>query len=137
MSLDWVYPLDACAASGVLDYDAAADLLDQPSRFVGNPRFENLPTINTSLLPDGTKMKEGPKTDVFGNPNKNLVENPSWKKWLFGVLTTAAIGAGIFGLSKGKLKLPNMTKLKSFGANICNVIKKPFVYIASKFKKTP
>lgn len=136
MNSDWVYPLDMCASAGILDYDAAADILDQPARYVGNPKFENIP----QLLPEGTKLKDQPKTDEFGNPS-NIVQNPSWKKWLFGAIATLGIGALAFAGFKGKLKLPNMTKVKGFlknaGTTVLNYIKKPFVWIANKFKKTP
>ncbi len=139
MSLDWVYPLDACAASGILDYDAAADILGQPARYVGNPKFKDLPTINTSLLPDGTNLKNSPQADEFNNSNRNIVENPGWKKWLFGGLAVGAIAALL--LSKGKIKLPDMSKitttLKTAGTKVFDFIKKTFVYIANKFKKTP
>lgn len=139
MSIDWVYPLDVCAANGILDYDAAADILDQPARFVGNPKLQDLPPINIALLPEGTKMKEQPKSDEFEKPNNDLVKNPGWKKWLFGGLTATAVAIGTVAIlaKKGKIKLPDMTKLKSFGTKVWNFIKKPFVYIASKFKKTP
>ena len=139
MSIDWVYPLDVCAANGILDYDAAADLLDQPARFVGNPKLRDLPPINIALLPEGTKMKEAPIADEFEKNNNDLVKNSSWKKWLFGGLAAAGITTATMAVlaKKGKLKLPNMTKVKSFGTKVWNVIKKPFVYIASKFKKTP
>lgn len=133
MSSDWLYPLDMCASAGILDYDAAASLLDQTPRYVGNPRFEELPA---NLLPEGTKIKQSPTSDEFGNPHKNLVQNPGWKKWLFGGLTVAATAVGILALNKGKIKLPDMTKVKGLGTKILDFIKKPFVYIANKFKKS-
>ena len=80
MSSNWVSNLDMLAAGGVIDFDAAAYLLDQPARFVGNPRLENLPLENPSLLPEGTKLKDLPKTDEFNNSGKKVTENPSWEK---------------------------------------------------------
>ena len=53
MNSDWIYPLDMCASAGILDYDAAAYITDQPARYVGNPKFEDVPT----LLPEGTDRK--------------------------------------------------------------------------------
>lgn len=140
MSIDWVYALDACASSGVLDYDAAADILGQPPRYVGHPKYNDLPTINTALLPEGTKIKGSPQNDEFNNSSQ-LVQNPSWKKWLFGGLSLAAIGGTVLAVlcKKGKIKLPDMSKfgssIKNAGSQVWNFIKKPFVYIANKFKK--
>lgn len=134
MSLDWVFPLDMCASSGILDYDAPAAILEQNPRYVGCPKFKEIPT---DLLTEDIKIKQSPEADEFINPDKGLVENPSWKKWLFCGLAVAALGVGIFSLRKGKIKLPDMTKLKTFGSKVLDFIKKPFVYIAGKFKKTP
>ena len=70
-----------------------------------------------------------------------MINNPTWKKWAFGALATLGVGTAVVaGLaSKGKIKLPKMsgigTSLKNFGTKIWNFIKKPFVYIASKFHK--
>lgn len=150
MSSNWVSNLDMLAAGGVIDFDAAAYLLDQPSRFVGNPRLENLPLENPSLLPQGTKLKDIPQTDEFNNSSKQPVNNPSWKKWTFGAILTGLIAAGVFTLTKGKIKmpkalskikLPDMSKfkttLKNLGTKTWGYIKQPFVWIANKFKKTP
>lgn len=150
MSSNWVSNLDMLAAGGVIDFDAAAYLLDQPARFVGNPRLENLPLENPSLLPEGTKLKDLPKTDEFNNSGKKVAENPSWKKWTFGAIAAAIIAGGIFALSKGKIKMPkftskikmpDMTKfkttMKNIGTKTLGYIKQPFIWIASKFKKKP
>lgn len=130
MNSDWIYPLDMCASAGILDYDAAAYITDQPARYVGNPKFEDVPT----LLPEGTKLKDQPKTDEFGNPS-NVIQNPGWKKWLFGrIIAAATIGTALV-LGKGKIKLP--ASVKNAGTTVLNYIKKPFVWIANKFKRTP
>lgn len=157
MSENWVFHLDNLASAGIIDFDAPAYLLDQPARYVGNPQFENdLP----QLLPDNVKLKEAPKSDEFNSPsNGNIVQPPKWKKWLFGGIVAAGIGALAFAGFKGKLKMPkflsnikmpkflskikmpDMTKVKNFlkntGSTIVNYVKKPFVWIANKFKKTP
>lgn len=147
MSSNWVYPLDVCAAAGILDYDAPADILGQEPRYMGSPKFSDIPTIDTSLLPDGTKLKGQPKSDQFKNSSKDLINNPTWKKWAFGGLATLGVGGAVVAalVSKGKIKLPKMpsmpklskagTYLKNLGAKIWNFIKRPFVYIASKFHK--
>ena len=137
MGLDWISALDACAANGLIDYDAPADILGQQPRYVGHPNFETLPLTPTALLPEGTKLPDAPQTDEFVPQSNNLVENPSWKKWLFGIGATVAIGGSILAalISKGKIKIP--AGVKSFGTKAWNVIKTPFTWIASKFKKPP
>ena len=118
MSSNWVSNLDMLAAGGVVDFDAAAYLLDQPARYVGNPQIEGLPLENPSLLPQGVKLKDVPQMDEYSGSNKKPSASTSWKKWAFGGLVTTLIGAGAFAL---------FTAL--------NYIKKPFTWIASKIKK--
>ena len=78
-----------------------------------------------------------PKTDEFVPQNDNLIENPAWKKWLFGVGATVAVGGSILAalISKGKIKIP--ARIKNLGSTVWNAIKTPFTWIASKFKKPP
>ena len=138
MSLDWVFPLDALAAGGVIDFDAPAFILDKPARYVGSPRFEDILNIdNTSLLPKETKIKEQPKIDGFVSEGGNIVKNPSWKKRLTGCVVGTAVVSLILGIlsKKGKIKLPDMHKIKAVMKNICLYFKKPFSWLAGKFKK--
>lgn len=159
---NWITPLDACAAGGVLDYDAAAYLIDQPARFVGHPQLESLPSTETPLLlPPNTKIKGELKEDCFGAPS-SLINNPSWKKWLFGGLiaggigflalgklgklgkifkpkaATASVGTTAAGAGS-KIKMPDFSKfgtaIKNFAKKIWGYIKKPFEFIIGKFKK--
>jgi len=140
---DWISSLDVCAASGVLNYDAAADILDMPPRFVGNPNYFDTPVIDRPLLlPPGTKIKGELKEDSFGAPS-SLVRNPSWKKWLFGGLVASGILALAFCKKPSLPKLsvfkkPSspklLTSIKNFIKKIWSYIKKPFQYIASKLK---
>jgi len=146
MGLEWVYPMDALAAGGVIDFDAPAFILDKPSRYAGSPGFEDIANLdNSNLLPKGTKIKDQPKSDEYAPGSKDN-RNPAWKKWLAGGAVIAlAAGLGLKGLSKaGKIKLPkirfpDMSKARAYIKNACskvlNVIKKPFVWIAGKFKK--
>lgn len=136
MTLDWISALDACAANGILDYDAPADILGQDPRYVGHPDFNKIPMVPT-LLPEGTKLPDMPKTDEFVPQNGDLVENPAWKKWLFGIGATVAAGGAILAalISKGKIKIP--ASVKNLGSTVWNAIKTPFTWIASKFKKAP
>lgn len=144
MSSNWAYSLDSLAAGGVIDFDATAYILDKPARFVGNPQMEDLPMTDISLLPEGTKLKDLPPVDSYND--KSLVQNPGWKKWAFGAIAAAGIGGALYALTKGKLKMPgmkniNMQNIKTFakntGSTVLNTIKKPFVWVANKFKKTP
>ena len=43
MYSNWVNVLDNLAAGGVIDFGAPAYLLDQPARYVGHPKFADLP----------------------------------------------------------------------------------------------
>jgi len=153
MNSDWTYALDMCAAHGIIDYDAAADILGQKPRFVGHPKMSELPSLSPMYLPEDTKMKEAPLNDEFVKPDDNLVQNPKWKKVLLGTIAVAGIGAGIITLlaSKGKIKLPKInlknikmpdfSKMKTSVANgaktVWNYIKKPFIYLANLIKRKP
>jgi hypothetical protein len=138
MGSNWVNALDNCAAGGVLDFDAAAWLIDQPERFVGNPKMEGLPPIQQPLLlPPGIKMQGQLNEDQFDSKS-NLVQNPLWKKILFGALAIGGTIAGIIALVKfgrgGKTTGSFGETLKNLGESTWNIIKTPFTWIANKFK---
>lgn len=146
MSENWVTALDGLAAGGVIDFDAPAYLLNQPARYVGHPQLAELPMTNISLLPEGTKIKPLPKKDEFQHSNGNLVQNPKWKKVLAGIVVAGGVVATAIGILahrgkidlskfKSKIKMPKMSGLKSAGKTVLDYIKKPFQFIASKFKK--
>lgn len=137
MASNWEYSLDCLASGGVIDFDATAFVLDKPARFVGNPRMADLPITELSLLPEGTKLKDLPQYDSYND--KRLVHTPSWKKWAFGAIVAAGLGGAAVALTRGKLKLPkiNTQSLKNLASSAGNYIKKPFTWIANKFKKTP
>lgn len=133
MSMNWVNALDACASGGVINYDAAADIVGAPSRFFGNPNMEQI-----NMLPDFTKIKDQPQQDTF-DKSSGINQNPTWKKVLFGILVAGGAVALLFlGKGKGKIggKLNSLgTSLKNFGSTIWNFIKKPFSFL--KKKPTP
>lgn len=136
MSMNWVNALDACASSGVLNYDAAADIVGAPSRFYGNPDMEKI-----NMLPDFTKIKDQPQKDTF-NKSSNVNQNPKWKKILFGALIAGgAVALLLLGKGKGKGlggKLKNIgTTLKNWGGKIWTFIKKPFGFLKKKPAPTP
>lgn len=154
MASDWTYALDMCAANGIIDYDAAADILGQKPRFVGHPKLSELPPVSPMYLPEDTKMKSSPLSDEFVKPDDSgYIQNPTWKKVLMGVITAVGIGAGIAAilLGKGKFKLPkinlknikmpDMSKFKNGAKNIfthvCDFFKKGVSHIANLLKKKP
>lgn len=120
MSVNWANNLDMLAQNGVLDFDAPAFIMDQSPRYVGRP---DCPTPFMGPAPKIPAFNQ-PQTDEF-QPNsgqdKNIVKNPSWKKWLFGglALGALALGAWKFGpkavskIKGGWNKLTNGTTWKS------------------------
>ncbi|MBD5401504.1 hypothetical protein HDR58_01705 [bacterium] len=138
MSSNWVVALDGLAAGGVIDFDAPAYLLDKEARYVGHPKFVDLPMTDISLLPEGTKIKEQPKADGFVDKD-GKVQNPKWKKWAFLGLIAAGIGTIVLGrMGKlSKIQKPDLATVKKWATTAFDYIKKPFQWIASKFKKTP
>lgn len=154
MSSNWVNALDACAAAGIIDYDAPAFLNGTNPRYIGHPQWEELPLKNDYLMPKGIKLKDVPPMDTYGNPeDKPLVNNPAWKKVLFGVVATAGLIAGAILLGKQgkkikmpsfkapKIKLPSITKFKSGITDIAKKVWKPikttFIWVSSKIKNKP
>jgi hypothetical protein len=109
MDTGWVNALDACAAAGIINYDAPADILGQKPRYVGSPNANEIPT---KILTDNIKIKTSPATDEFQTQDENLVQNPKWKKVLFGVLALGGILATTLTIlvKKGKIKLPKFGK---------------------------
>ena len=140
MSSNWINALDNCAAAGVLDFDAAAWLVDQPQRFVGSPSMEAVPPIRQPLLlPPGIKMKGQLKEDQF-SAESGFIQNPTWKKVLFEALAIGATVASIFAFKKLHLgsKISSAGKLfKKIARKTWNYIKAPFTWIAKKFKSKP
>lgn len=142
----WINALDSCASAGILNYDASADLLDQTPRYFGNPELEALPITERPLLfPDKPKIKGYLKQDSF-NSETTLVDNPNWKKLLFGGLVLGTAALLIFKKSKlsnlgSKFNLPKISSIKDFFTNafktIWKGIKAPFKYIKNKFGKKP
>ena len=150
---NWVTSLDNLAASGVIDFDAPAFLLGQTPRYVGSPDLDRLPLSNPAYQPHGVKMKNTPNVDSYDNSDdKNLVQNPTWKKLLFGgvAIGGALLIAASMLSARGKLKLPSKikllkiklpklsgftTKVKNFGQKILSYIKKPFSWVKGKIRR--
>jgi hypothetical protein len=109
MDTGWVNALDACASAGIIEYDAPADILGQKPRYVGSPKMNEIPT---KILTEDIKIKTSPDKDEFQSHGDNLVQNPKWKKVLFGILVVGSVvGTTLFALFKmGKIKLPKFLK---------------------------
>lgn len=115
--MSWINDLDALASAGVINFDAPAYIKGTQPRYYGNPAFE-------TIVPELPQAKTQPVKDEF-KKSENPVQNPKWKKVLFGVLLTAGT---IFAASKLKpvknlLKKVDMTKLKELPKNIWQRVK--------------
>lgn len=109
MSLGWASDLDMLAQNGILDFDAPAYITGQTPRYVGGLSYQPSPFVGP--MPNNQNLQQ-PKVDEFNYENKDkkdIVSNPAWKKWAFGLV---AAGALIFGGIKFKSKiLPAIKKL--------------------------
>lgn len=118
MSTDWVTAMDMCASAGIINYDAPAAILGQPSRYMGHPDFTTLPTLHAPLPSE------------YDTYNGNIVRPSSRKRKAFNTLLAVGGIAGVLALIKnGKL---NLTTIKNFAKGTYNIVKKPFVWIANK-----
>ena len=111
MTYNWATNLDMLAQNGVLDYDAPSYITGQKPRYVGSPSVIPSPYAGPASNPKIPYLRE-PDVDEFlhEKPDKrDIVVNPSWKKWAFGLV---AAGALVFGGIKFKSKiLPAIKKL--------------------------
>lgn len=111
MTYNWATNLDMLAQNGVLDYDAPSYVTGQKPRYVGSPSVIPSPYAGPASNPKIPYLRE-PDVDEFlhEKPDKrDIVANPSWKKWVFGLV---AAGALVFGGIKFKSKiLPAIKKL--------------------------
>ena len=121
MTYNWAANLDMLAQNGVLDYDAPSYITGQKPRYVGSPDIIPSPYGGPASVPKIPYLRE-PDVDEFLHEKpdkKDIVANPSWKKWAFGLITAGAL---IFGGYKFKSKiipklknLPKTLKLDKFG----------------------
>lgn len=95
---------DMLAQNKVLDFDAAAYLMDTAPRYIGNPTGPTAPFVmpnQSNPIPDA-KLPQQPQIDEFQKQSEDKLNMPkvaSWKKWAFGAL---AIGTAIFAATKFK-----------------------------------
>ena len=110
--MSWINDLDALASAGVINFDAPAYIKGTQPRYYGNPAFETIP-------PELPQAKTQPVKDEF-KKSENPVQNPKWKKVLFGLLLTdgTIFAASNLKTVKNLLKKVDMTKLKELPKNI-------------------
>lgn len=101
--MTWINDLDALASAGVIGFDAPAYITGRQPRYYGNPSLETIP----DKLP---QIKEQPQKDEFKFNNE--VNNPWWKKVLFGTFFVTGL---VFGASKLK-SVKNLFKKINFSA---------------------
>ena len=115
--MSWINDLDACASAGIISFDAPAYVRGVQPRYVGNPNFAQLP----DYLPQAPQ----PVKDEF-TKSTDPHHNPKWKKALFGTIIAGGLAAGIYAISKGKLKPENikiwLTKTSNKVVNFCKDI---------------
>lgn len=142
---NWAYNLDMLAQNGVLDYDAPAFIMGQNPRYIGSPSAPPSPFVNG--MPPAPKLQQ-PEIDEFQpeKDKKDIIKNPSWKKWAFGLL---AAGALIFtgfkfkstiipGIKKGWKKFTKALKwssIKTFGVDKAKAVGKFFKKCRNKLFK--
>lgn len=121
MSQNWVSNLDMCANYGIIDYDAAAYLRNQPPRYMGSPQFRvNYPTDN--FYGKGPAQQPQVNNPRNGKLNRDPNRNPVWKRVLFW-----AVGLGALIFAGYKLRGTAFMKWIGKGlTNVWNWIKKPF-----------
>ena len=99
MSANWAYNLDMLAQNGVIDFDGASFVTGQAPRYVGRPSmppspyvgppYPSAPALNQPEVDEFKKEKNKlPKADKNDN---DLIQNPSWKKWLFGAIAISGV----------------------------------------------
>ncbi len=125
MSSNWAYNLDMLAQNGVIDFDGASFVTGQKPRYIGRPSmppspyvgppYPPTPAVNQPQIDEFQKQKN--KLPKMEEKDDSMINNPSWKKWLFGAV---ALGGLIFAGFKAK-SIYNWVK---------GFIKKP----SSKFK---
>lgn len=114
--MSWVDDLDACSAAGVINFDAPSFIRGSQPRYVGNPDLENI----SNQVPN---MKPQPQKDEFKKADAH--NNPSWKKWAFGIFAgTMTVFAG-YKMRNTKLIKNLIGNIKNLPNKIKHIFKKP------------
>ena len=145
MTTNWAYNLDMLAQNGVLDFDAPSFVMGQNPRYVGRPmrppspyvgQVPPAPALNQPEMDEFKPQKQKqPKVDKQNNTDE--IQNPSWKKWVFGAL---AIGGLVFLGFKGKSiykwvkDIPSKISNKFKNFKIKDSLKKAKDYVVDKSK---
>ena len=112
--MTWINDLDACAAAGVLNFDAPSYIRGTNPRYVGNPELSNI----VGQIPS---VKPQPQKDEFNK--ETPYHNPSWKKWAFGTLATTLAIFGLIKFKNTKLLSKIFNGIKNIPTKICNMFK--------------
>lgn len=98
MSSNWAYNLDMLAQNGVIDFDGASFVTGQKPRYVGRPSMPPSPYVgNVPPAPALNQLEidefkqEKPKLPQKETADNDIVNNPSWKKWVFGALALGGL----------------------------------------------
>ena len=121
MSQNWVSNLDMCANYGIVDYDAASFLRNQPPRYIGSPQCRVAPS-NDYFYGTVPYQKQTDKNPRNGKLENDGHKNPVWKKVLFWGVT--ALAALFIGYKYRNLKV--MQPVTNAFKKAWNFIKKPF-----------
>ena len=112
--MTWINDLDACAAAGVLNFDAPSYIRGTNPRYVGNPELANI----TGQIPN---IKPQPQKDEFNTDTP--YHNPSWKKLAFGIFAGGIALLGLYKFRNAKVLKNLFDKIKNFPTKICNMFK--------------
>lgn len=98
MSSNWAFNLDMLAQNGVVDFDGASFVMGQAPRYVGRPCCPPSPYVGG--VPPAPRLQQ-PQIDEFKQekqkapkPDKkdeDYIQNPTWKKWAFGILAVGGL----------------------------------------------
>ena len=123
MSANWINNLDMLAQNGVLDYDAAAFVMDQNPRYIGRPSMPPSPFLGP--IPPAPAIQQ-PKNDEFVNNDTKHKKNPLWKKLLLGAIVTTGL---VFAIVKRKDIYSSIKNFKIDFSGIKNKLKNAGTYI--------
>ena len=112
--MTWINDLDACAAAGVLNFDAPSYIRGTNPRYVGNPELANI----TGQIPN---IKPQPQKDEFNTDTP--YHNPSWKKLAFGIFAGGIALLGLYKFKNANVLKNLFYKIKNFPTKICNMFK--------------
>lgn len=134
MSGNWAMNLDMLAQEGVINFDAPSYVMGQKPRYVGNPKLKDMQPLHAHVPEAPLIHHSQPEVDEFHHSthDKNFVKNPTWKKWLFGIV---AAGTLIFGGYKFRKTI--VPWIKKAGSKTGTFFKTGWNKFIGLFKKKP